>query len=56
MTENKSLFVKLDESINSRVKIGDNRLVNAARMGVVSVKFKYENKLLKDVMYVPGLA
>ena len=52
MSGNKSLFLNLDESVKSEVKLGDDHLVKVDGKENVLVKIKDEIKLLKDVLLV----
>ena len=54
MTGDKTLFVKMDESVRSQVLMGDNSPVQAQGKGIVSVNTKSSIKLIDDVMYVPS--
>ena len=56
MTGDKFLFVELDESVRSEVKIGDDRYVTMQEKGIIAMNVKYGKKLIHDVMYVSGLA
>ena len=56
MTSEKQMFIEMNESVRSQVKMGDNNQVQVKGRGVVSVSTKSGNKLIHNVMYVPGLA
>ncbi|KAI5323652.1 hypothetical protein L3X38_032724 [Prunus dulcis] len=57
MTGNKQCFVKLEEKVNSQVKLGDGKLHNVEGKGIISVQTKGGiPKLVYDVLYVPNLA
>lgn len=56
MTGNKNLFLDIDKSMTSEVRMGDNNRVKVCGIGTVVVLTKFGRKLLHNVMYVPGLA
>ena len=57
MTGNKQCFVKLEEKVNSQVKLGDGKLHNVEGKGIIFVQTKGGTpKLIYDVLYVPNLA
>eukprot|EP01018_Ginkgo_biloba_P021449 Gb_26759 [translate_table: standard] len=56
MTGNKKLFSKLDESVQSQVKLGDKTKVPVMGKGIISIKTKQgEKKSISDVYFAPGL-
>ncbi|KAL4021013.1 hypothetical protein IC575_019802 [Cucumis melo] len=55
MTGNRSIFVTLDESFQSEVKIGDNTALQVKGQGDILVKTKKGTKRVTNVFYVPGL-
>lgn len=55
MTENKSLFVDLEENF-SEAKLGDGKIHKSERKGTIVVETKGDNEnLIFDVFYVPKL-
>ncbi|KAA0040691.1 integrase [Cucumis melo var. makuwa] len=55
MTENRSIFVALDESFQSEVKTGDNTRLQVKGQGDILVKTKKGKKRVTNVFYVAGL-
>ena len=56
MTGNRDIFVELDQSFTSQVKLGDGKLQGAKGKGVTTVNTKQGNeKLISDVLYVPNM-
>ncbi|XP_026417180.1 uncharacterized protein LOC113312660 [Papaver somniferum] len=56
MSSVKSLFVDMDTSINSLVKMGDGNMVQANGRGTICVQTINGAKYIRDVLYVPDLA
>ncbi|CAL2257637.1 unnamed protein product [Prunus armeniaca] len=57
MTGNRQCFVKFEENVNSQVKLGDGKLHNVKRKGIIYVQTREGTpKLIYDVLYVPNLA
>ena len=53
---NKELFLSLDTSIHSKVKLGNDGKVKVNGKGVIVVYEKYgKRRTIHDVYYVPGL-
>lgn len=46
----------MDESEKSRVKLGDNKVVNIEGTGTVTISIEGKGKLINDVHFAPGLA
>ena len=56
MTKNKSCFVQLDETIKSKVTLGDGNVQIVEGKGTIVVKTQNgSKKYIHDVFYVPGL-
>ena len=56
MTSNKSCFISLDENIKSQVILGDGKIQNVERKGIIAIKIKDGNeKYIHDVFYVLAL-
>lgn len=56
MTKNKSCFVQLDETIKSKVTLGDGNVQTIEGKGTIAVKTQNgSQKYIHDVFYVPGL-
>lgn len=55
MTGDKSIFVSIDTSINSQVKMGNGALVKAQGKGTISVNTKKGERRIHDVLLVPDL-
>ena len=57
ITRTKSIFVYLNETFKSHVKLGDGKYVKAEGKGNITVQTKGgTSKLIKDVLYVPSLS
>ncbi|KAH9681306.1 hypothetical protein KPL71_026926 [Citrus sinensis] len=56
MTGERDIFISLDQSFNSQVKLGDGKMQKAVGKGIIAVHTKGGNKkLISDVLYVPNL-
>ncbi|KAG6419902.1 hypothetical protein SASPL_116414 [Salvia splendens] len=55
MTGDESIFVSIDTSVNSQVKMGNGALVKAQGKGTISVDTKKGMKRISDVLLVPNL-
>ncbi|KAH9723491.1 hypothetical protein KPL70_007130 [Citrus sinensis] len=56
MTGERDIFISLDQSFNSLVKLGDGKMQKAVGKGTIAVHTKGGNKkLISDVLYVPNL-
>ena len=55
MTGNKNIFLDMDTTINSQVKMGNGDLVNVKGKGTVDIQTKVETKYIRDVLLVPAL-
>jgi len=56
MTEKKSWFSELDDSVNRKIRFADNSIVCAARIGKVMIHRKDSKKAcITDVLYVPNM-
>ena len=56
MTGERDIFISLDQSFNSQVKLGDGKMQKAVGKGTIAVHTKGGNKkLISDVLYVPNL-
>uniref|UniRef100_A0A5B7B4M6 Retrovirus-related Pol polyprotein from transposon TNT 1-94 n=1 Tax=Davidia involucrata TaxID=16924 RepID=A0A5B7B4M6_DAVIN len=55
MTGDKSIFLDMDTSINSQVRMGNGALVCAKGKGTIGVETKKGTKLIQDVLLVPDL-
>ncbi|XP_077221681.1 uncharacterized protein LOC143855443 [Tasmannia lanceolata] len=55
MTGNKGIFVKLDESLQSKVRMGDDKRLSVRGSGDILVQTKKGVKCISNVFYVPGL-
>jgi len=57
MTSNKDIFSSFDETIKTRIKLGDGHLVNSLGKGIVTVVTKQNEKKknIHDVYYVQGM-
>nr|GFB35913.1 retrovirus-related Pol polyprotein from transposon TNT 1-94 [Tanacetum cinerariifolium] len=56
MTCDKSKFKDLDESVRSRVRLGDDKQLHIEGFGTVILTIEDKCKLIKDVQYAPRLA
>ncbi|KAG6391565.1 hypothetical protein SASPL_149321 [Salvia splendens] len=54
-TGDESIFVSIDTSVNSQVKMGNGALVKAQGKGTISVDTKKGKKRISDVLLVPDL-
>ena len=55
MTGNKNIFLDMDTTINSQVKMGNGDLVNVKGKGTVGIQTKVGTKYIRDVLLVPTL-
>ncbi|XP_077232656.1 uncharacterized protein LOC143870019 [Tasmannia lanceolata] len=55
MTGNKGVFVKLDESLQSEVRTGDDKRLSVRGSGDILVQTKKGVKHISNIFYVPGL-
>ncbi|RVW84529.1 Retrovirus-related Pol polyprotein from transposon TNT 1-94 [Vitis vinifera] len=55
MTGNKNIFLDMDTTINSQVKMGNGDLVNVKGKGTVDIQTKVGTKYIRDVLLVPAL-
>ncbi|RVW99108.1 hypothetical protein CK203_018868 [Vitis vinifera] len=55
MTGNKNIFLDMDTTINSQVKMGNGDLVNVKGRGTVGIQTKVGTKYIRDVLLVPAL-
>uniref|UniRef100_A0A803L1P1 Retrovirus-related Pol polyprotein from transposon TNT 1-94-like beta-barrel domain-containing protein n=1 Tax=Chenopodium quinoa TaxID=63459 RepID=A0A803L1P1_CHEQI len=55
MTNNSSLFCKLDSSIKVPVRMGNGAVIQSTRKGTIGVQTKKGMKYINDVLLVPGL-
>ncbi|XP_077234703.1 uncharacterized protein LOC143876907 [Tasmannia lanceolata] len=55
MTGNKGVFVKLEESLQSEVRTGDDKRLSVRGSGDILVQTKKGVKRISNVFYVPGL-
>ncbi|XP_042391858.1 uncharacterized protein LOC121982918 [Zingiber officinale] len=56
MSGNKKMFVDIDESFSSEVKIGDGKALKIIGKSAVSIQTKEgKDNIIKDVLYVPEL-
>ncbi|KAH9707133.1 hypothetical protein KPL70_012460 [Citrus sinensis] len=56
MTGERDIFISLDQSFNSQVKLGDGKMQKVVGKGTIAVHTKGGNKkLISDVLYVPNL-
>ena len=55
MTGDESIFVKLDNSSNSQVKMGNGAVVQAKGKGTIAVETKKGTRYISDVLLVPDL-
>ena len=56
MTGRKDWFTSLDETIKSKVKFADARVLTAERIGKITIKKKNGGQvLITDVLFVPGM-
>ena len=54
MTRERDIFISLDQSFNSQVKLGDGKMQKAVGKGTIAVHTKGGNKkLISNVLYVP---
>ena len=57
MSSSKSMFKNLDETVRSKVRLGDDKQLEVAGVGIVAIKSDNGNvKLIHNVQYVPLLA
>ncbi|XP_006588014.1 uncharacterized protein [Glycine max] len=57
MSSAKSMFRELNESLKSKVRLGDEKQLEVEGRGMIAIKTEQGNtKLLYDVQYVPNLA
>ena len=57
MSSAKSMFRELNESLKSKVRLGDGKQLEVEGRGTIAIKTEQGNtKLLYDVQYVPNLA
>ncbi|KAA8525231.1 hypothetical protein F0562_007086 [Nyssa sinensis] len=54
-TSNKIIFIDMDKSINSQVKMGNGALVQAQGKGTIGIETKKGTKFIRDVLLVPDL-
>ncbi|RVW55367.1 Retrovirus-related Pol polyprotein from transposon TNT 1-94 [Vitis vinifera] len=55
MTGNKNIFLDMDTTINSQVKMGNGDLVNVKGKGTIGIQTKVGTKYIRDVLLVPAL-
>ena len=55
MTGNKNIFLDMDKTINSQVKISNDDLVNVKGKGTSGIQTKVGTKYIRDVLLVPAL-
>ena len=56
MTENKELFSNLDDSVKSKIKLGNDSILHVMGKGVINVLAKTgERMFIPNVYYVPTL-
>ena len=55
MTGNKEIFVKIDASTTSQVKMGNGALVQANGRGTIAIETKKGRRFIEKVLLVPDL-
>jgi hypothetical protein len=55
MSGNKKLFSTMDESFKSKIKLGDDKALEASTKGAMEVHTKEGMKSVKDIYYTPQL-
>ena len=55
MTGDEKAFLSINNSITTKVKMGNGALVDAKGKGTISINMKENGKQIHDVLYVPDL-
>jgi len=55
MTGNKEIFVKIDASTTSQVKMGNGAFVQANGRGTIAIETKKGRRFIEEVLLVPDL-
>lgn len=55
MTGNESIFINIDKSVNSPVKMGNGALVNTKGKGTIEIQTKEGPKHVQEVLLLPDL-
>ena len=50
-----SIFIKMDTSLNSQVKIGNGALVQSKGKGTIAAEIKKRTRYISNVLLVPDL-
>jgi len=55
MTHDKDMFVKLDKTYSSKVKIGNGDYIEVKGIGDIAIDVDSDTKIFSDVLYVPEI-